>query len=113
MDFYCGHCSLLLCLLFAHDPEGTGDNNGGHTDGGARLLETLALGSVGKSTQKTYPVKWNTWVEEIQAQGEEPWLHTFADPKKVLSDLLGFMASRCFVHNNQRSTVRRYLSSRK
>ena len=32
--------------------------------------------------------KWNAWAKKRQAQGIEPWLHTLADPKEVLSDLL-------------------------
>ena len=63
------------------------------------------------STQKNCLAKWNTWVKESQAQGKEPWLHTLADLKEVLSDLLRFMASRCFVHNHRRSTVRGYLAA--
>ena len=41
----------------------------------ARLVETLALASVGKSTQKLYLAKLNTWVGEKAAQGKGPWLH--------------------------------------
>ena len=108
MYFYCVHCSLLLCRLFARAPAGTRDNKGGHKDEIARLVETLALGLVGKSTQRNYLAKRNTWVKERQAQEKEPWLHTLADPKEVLSDLLGFMAYRCFVHNNRQSTFRGY-----
>ena len=103
--------ALLSCPLFARAPAGKGDTKGGHKDEVARLVATLALGSVAKSTQKNYLAKWNTWVKERQAQGNEPWLHTLADPKEVLSDLLGFMASRCFVHNNRQYTVRGYLAA--
>ena len=70
MHFYFVRCSILLCLLFARAPAGTGDNKVGHKDEVARLVETLALGSVGKSTQKNYLAKWNTWVKERQAQGK-------------------------------------------
>ena len=38
----------------------------------ARLVETLALASVGKSIQKLYLAKWNTCVEERAAQSKEP-----------------------------------------
>ena len=109
MHFHFVHCSLLLRRLFARAPAGTGANKGGNNHEVARLVETLALGSVGKSTQKNYLAKWNTWVKDRQAQGQEPWLHTctLADPKEVLSDLLGFMASRCFAHNNRQHTVKR------
>ena len=67
--------------------------------GYARLVETLALGSVGQSTQKNYLEKWNTWIKEIKAQGYCPWLNALDGPDKVLNGLLEFIASRCFVHN--------------
>ena len=38
----------------------------------ARLVETLALASVGKSTQTLYLAKWNAWVGERATQGREP-----------------------------------------
>ena len=50
----------------------------------------------------------NTWVKEIKAQGKGLWLHTVDDPNDALTDLLEFMTSRCFEHNNQQSTVRGY-----
>ena len=31
------------------------------------MVEPLALGSVGKSTQKNFSAKWNTWVKERSA----------------------------------------------
>ena len=74
-------------------------------------METLALGSVGESTQRNYAGKWNVWVKERQVQGKGPWLHTLADPDQVLGEVLEFMACRCFVHNNQQSTVRGYLAA--
>ena len=75
------------------------------------MVETLALGSVGKSTQKNYLTKWNTWVKERKAQGKGPWLHTLDDSDEAMSALLEFIASRCFVHNNQQSTARGYLAA--
>jgi len=90
---------------------GTGNDNGGKKEEVARLVETLALGSVAKSTQKNYLAKWNTWVKERQAQGKGPWLQTVDDPDATLTELLEFMTSRCFVHNNQQSTVRGYLAA--
>ena len=36
------------------------------------MVEMLALGSVGKSNQKNYLAKRNTWVKERNAQGEGP-----------------------------------------
>ena len=111
MHFSCVYCSLVLCLLFARAPSGTVANKVGHKDEVARLVETLALGSVGKSTLKNSLAKRNTWVKEGQARGIKPWLHTLADPKEVLSDLLGFLASRFFVHNNRQFTVRGFLAA--
>ena len=87
---------------------GTGDNKGGKKDEVERLVETLALGSVGQSTQKNYLAKWNTWVAERKAQGKGPWLHVLDDSDAALNDVLEFMASPCFVHNNQQSAVRGY-----
>lgn len=60
--------------VYASDPTGTGDDKGGNKVEVARWLETLALGSEGKSTKKPYLVEWNTSVEERTAQSEEPWL---------------------------------------
>ena len=77
----------------------------------ARLVETLALRSVRQSTQKHYLAKWNTWVKERKAQGKASWWHVSDDPDKAQTELLEFMASRCFVHNNQQSTVRGYLAA--
>ena len=74
-------------------------------------METLALGSVGESTQRNYTGKWNVWVKERKGQGKGPWLHTLADPDQALGEVLEFMACRCFVHNNQQSTVRGYLAA--
>ena len=67
MHLYRVHSSLLLCLLFARAPAGTGHKKGGHKDEVAQLVETLALVSVGNSTQKSYLAKWNTWVKETGA----------------------------------------------
>ena len=54
---------------------------------GARLVETLALGSEGESTQKNYRSRWNVWVAERAAQGEQAWLQRNADnPNPVLSE---------------------------
>ena len=78
----------------------------------ARLMETLGLASVGKSAQKLYLAKWNTWVGERAAQGKGPWLQHNPDyPNQVLYELMEFMACRCFVRNNQQSTVRGYLAA--
>ena len=74
-------------------------------------METLAWGSVAESTQKNYWGKWKIWVEERSLQGKGPWLHELGDTDQVLEEVLEFMASRCFVHNNQQSTVRGYLAA--
>ena len=42
-------------------------------------------------------------------KSEGPWLRTVDDPNEALIELLEFMTSRCFVHNDQQSTVRGYL----
>ena len=83
----------------------------GNKEDVARLVESLALGSVGESTQKSYLGKWNNWVKERRSQGKVPWLHTLTDPDQVVREVLEFMARRCFVHNNQQSTVRGYLAA--
>ena len=91
------------------DVAGTGDNKGGKKNEGARLVKTLAIGSVWQSTQKTCLEKWTTWVKERKAQGKGPWLNALDGPHEVLNDLLESMASPCFVHNNHQPTVRGYL----
>ena len=83
------------------DFAGTGDNKGGKKEEVARLVETLALGSVGQNTQKQYLAKCNTWVKERKAQGEGPWLHALDDPDEALNDLLEVMASRFFAHTSK------------
>ena len=45
----------------------------------ARLVETLALGSVGESTQKNYLSRWKVWVAARAAQGKQPWLQRNSD----------------------------------
>ena len=47
-----------------------------------------------------------------KAQGKGPWLqHNLDNPNQVLYELMEFMACRCYVHNNQQSTVRGYLAA--
>ena len=55
--------------------------------------------------------KWNIWVKERKAQGKGPWLHTVDDRNEALTEVLEFTTSRCFVHNDQHSTVRGYLAA--
>ena len=91
---------------------GTGHNKLGDKEEVARLVETLVLVPVGKSTQKHCLGKWNIWVAERAAQGKGPWLkHKPDDPNQALTELMEFMACRCYVHNNQQSTVRGYLAT--
>ena len=89
---------------------GTGDNKGGKKDEATLLVETLALGSVGQSTQKLLSEVEHLGSRE-KAHGKGPSLHALDDPDATLNDLLGFMASRCFVPNNEHSTVRGYLAA--
>ena len=55
--------------------------------------------------------KMNTWVKGRKAQGKAPSLHTADDLNEALTELLKFVTSRCFVHNNQQSTVRGYIAA--
>ena len=50
-------------------------------------------------------------MNERKEQGEGPSLHTVDDPNEALTELLEFRTSRCFVHNNQQSTVRGYIAA--
>ena len=50
-------------------------------------------------------------MKERNVQGKGPWLHALANQDLVLAEVLEFMACRCFVHNNQQSTVRGYLAA--
>ena len=77
----------------------------------ARLVESLALGSVGQTTLKNYLGRRNICVKETKAQGKGPWLHALADSDQVLSEVLKFMACWWFVPNNQQSTVRGYFAA--
>ena len=77
----------------------------------ARLIETLALGSVSVSTKKEYLSKWNTWVRERACSNLGPWLLEEDGVDSAVTELTKFMASRCFVHKNQSGTVRGYLAA--
>ena len=71
---------------------GTGHNKAGDKKEVARLVDTLALGTVGTSTQRQYLGKWNTWVAERRAQGKGPCLRYSPDnPNQVLFELTEFM----------------------
>ena len=74
------------------------------------MVDSLALGSVRLSTQKNYVAKWNIRVKERKAPVKGPMLHVLDDPDKGLTEVLEFMASRCFVHNTQQS-IDRYLAT--
>lgn len=77
----------------------------------ARLIETLALGSVSVSTKKEYLSKWRTWVKERARRNLGPWLSEEDGIDSAVTELTRFMASRCFVHKNQSGTVRGYLAA--
>ena len=96
----------MVCIPDAHAPHGNRGNYEGNKEEVARLVETLVLGSVAKSTQKSYSAKWNTWEKERKVQDKRPCLHTIDDPNAALTEQLEFMTSRCLVHNSQQSTVR-------
>ena len=53
-----------------------------------RLVEPLALESVGETTLKNYLGRRNICVKERRAQGKGPWLHALADPDQVVSEVL-------------------------
>lgn len=55
--------------------------------------------------------KWNNWVRERLAQGKESRLYALVDPNEALSGMLGFMVSRCYVHNSWQSAIRGYLAA--
>ena len=76
----------------------------------ARLVGTLVGASIGGNTWKVYAAKWKAWTEFMRRKGMGPWLHLL-DEAVVVSLLLEFMACRLFVHCNQQSTIRGYLSA--
>ena len=53
---------------------GTGQHKSEDEKDVVSLVETLALGSVGESTQKNYLGKWNVCMAERKAQERGPWL---------------------------------------
>ena len=77
----------------------------------ARLIETLALGSVSESTKKEYLGKWKTWAKERARSNLGPWLLESDGVDSAITALTMFMALRCFVHKNQNGTVRGYLAA--
>ena len=70
----------------------------------ARLIETLALGSVSESTKQQILSKWKTWAKERARSNLGPWLLEADGVDIAVTALTRFMASRCFVHNNQSGT---------
>ena len=98
----------MECMLYTPLVAGIGDIKGGNKEKVAGLVETLALGSVGKSTMKNFIAKYNTWVQKNKPQGAGHWLHTVDDPNEALTELIDFTSSRCVVHTIQYSTVRGY-----
>ena len=74
----------------------------------ARLIETLALGSVSESTKNGYLSKWKTCVKERVRSDLGPWLWEADGVESAVTALTRFMASMCSVHKNQSGTVRGY-----
>ena len=61
-----------------------------------RLVETLALASVGGSTQTVYWNKWLTWYRLRAIEGKSPWLAEWDGVDAAVKELMKFMALRCF-----------------
>ena len=57
-----------------------------------------------------YLTGWRTWVKGRNTQAKGPSLRTRDYPDQAVTKPPEFMASRCFVRNNQHSTVRGYLA---
>ena len=53
---------------------GTHAGEGENADEVGKLVETLALASVGGSTQKVYWSKWQSWCRMRAIEGKSPWL---------------------------------------
>ena len=77
----------------------------------ARLVEWLALASVGESTQKLYLSKWQAWRRHRNLSGLGPYLLQSDGVESAVKALTEFMTARCFVYRNQSQTVRGYLAA--
>ena len=78
---------------------------------GARLVNTLLFGSLGEGTNAAYTRMWRTWGEERAKGGQSQWLREEDGVDSAVKELSVFIASRCFVHKNQSTTIRGYLSA--
>lgn len=74
-------------------------------------METLALASVGGSTQKVYWNQWQTWCRLRALEGKGAWLLERDGVDAAVKELTKFMALRCFSFKNQSQTVRGYLAA--
>lgn len=78
---------------------------------GARLVNTLLFGSLGEGTNAAYTRMWRTWGAERAKGGQSQWLREEDGVDSAVKELSVFIASRCFVHKNQSTTIRGYLSA--
>ena len=74
-------------------------------------METLALASVGASTQTVYWNKWQTWCRLRAIEGKSPWLAEGDGVDAAMKELTKLMALRCFVFKKQSQTIRGDLSA--
>ena len=74
-----------------------------------RLVETLALASVGGSTQKVYWSKWQSWCRMRAIEGKSPWVAEKDGVDAAVKSLTSSMALRCFAFKNQSQTIQGYL----
>lgn len=94
-------------------PTGTSGREGKEGTSGERdrLVDTLLFGSLGEGTRKGYRSKWETWKEERAKGGLGPWLRKDDGDENAVRAMSEFIACRCFVHKNQSTTIRGYLSA--
>ena len=59
-------------------------------------METIALASVGGSTQKVYWSQWKTWCRLRELEGKGPSLVVRGGVDAAVEELTKFMALRCF-----------------
>ena len=74
-------------------------------------METLALASVGGSTQKVYWSQWKTWCRLRAIEGKGAWLLERDGVDAAVTELTKFMALRCLSFKNQSQTIRGYLAA--
>ena len=74
-------------------------------------METIALASVGGSTQKVYWSQWKTWCRLRALERKGPWLVEGDGVDAAVKELTKFMALRCFTFKKQSQIVRGYLAA--